>query len=720
MRLIIFLSLLLSSLLFGNEQVTIYTSSMQTKSDIVKINNDVVITYGKYIITAKKALYNKKTGILELFHEVKISDGDVQKIIGKYAKINFRDKKRIIKPFYMFERPTQVWLNADKGCAEENRFDIASGTISGCDPLDPLWQIDFTSSDYDGETKWLNIYNAILYIYDIPVFYLPYFGYSLDRTRRTGLLMPSFGYSNDEGIYYAQSLYIAEQNWWDLELRPQIRTQRGSGIYGTFRFVDTKTSKGSIKFGYFKEKESYFQKYNLANKKHYGFNIDYINDDFLTSWFHIHHNGQATLYLETNTMNDVDYINLATNNTSRSRTSSQTLSRMNAFYNTDRQYFATYMKYYMDLTQESNSQTLQQLPTLHYHNYLHAILDNHLLYNVDLRVNNLYRAENTTATQANLSIPLALRTTLFDEFLNIAYQTQLFTQYSQFHTDNHTPQPSNFQNGFYTRNYNSFSLASQLIKPYQNFIHSVNFTSSYIRSGFEKRDGFYQDHKGIDCHDHKNDDVCEFYNISNIQEAISLNFTQYFYDKSNEQILYHRLTNIIAKDDNEGYTVGELENELDTKLGSYWSFYNNFRYNFKKDKFSKQYNKLSFHYNDLSLSLAHLYKKNLNATNALRDSYLSTAVNYRYNSHYSYKASLDYDTVRELKKKIQVGFLYQKRCWDFGLQYVENNRPILLNDNTPASVYDRYIYLTLLLKPIMGSSSANFFGLRLPQVLSGN
>lgn len=54
------------------------------------------------------------------------------------------------------------------------------------------------------------------------------------------------GFSEKEGFYYEQALFIAEQNWWDLELKPQIRTNRGSGLYSTFRFVDSKTSKALL------------------------------------------------------------------------------------------------------------------------------------------------------------------------------------------------------------------------------------------------------------------------------------------------------------------------------------------------------------------------------------------------------------------------------------------------------------------------------------------
>ena len=77
---------------------------------------------------------------------------------------------------------------------------------------------------------------------------------------------------------------------------------------------------------------------------------------------------------------------------------------------------------------------------------------------------------------------------------------------------------------------------------------------------------------------------------------------------------------------------------------------------------------------------------------------------------------------REAKKRgFEIGFLYQKRCWDFGLRYVENNRPILNLSGISDSVYDRYIYLTLRLKPIMSpNSNASGFAYRLPDKSENN
>jgi lipopolysaccharide assembly outer membrane protein LptD (OstA) len=43
----------------------------------------------------------------------------------------------------------------------------------------------------------MQMYNARLYAGSVPVFYLPYFAYPTDTTRRTGLLRPTFGFSSD-------------------------------------------------------------------------------------------------------------------------------------------------------------------------------------------------------------------------------------------------------------------------------------------------------------------------------------------------------------------------------------------------------------------------------------------------------------------------------------------------------------------------------------------
>jgi LPS-assembly protein len=701
-------------------KVEIYATSMDSKANIVKAYNGVTVVYKDYFLTADKAVYDRNNGILELFDNVRATKGKNYKLLGKYARLNISKKERSFKPFFMLEKKSQVWISADEGCAKNKNYAIKSGVLSGCDPNDPLWKMQFSSSDYNADDMWLSLYNARIYIYDIPVLYTPYFGYSLNTKRRTGLLVPALGISDKEGFFYEQPIYIAEQDWWDLELKPQVRTNRGYGGYTTFRFVDSATSKGEFTTGYFKEKESYFVDENLLNDSHYGFNFSYDNNDFIDQWFGTSLKGQSGIYIDINNMNDVDYINLSTNDTTKNTTASQVLSRINMFYNTERNYFGGYFKHYKDLTEETNENTLQQLPTFQYHYYLDTFFKDHLLYNVDLKSHNITREVNKKVLQTDINIPLTFQTSLFDEYLNVGYTAYMYAQHSTF--SGNEEQPSGvYRDGIYGREYNIISISSELARAYEEFTHVIDFGVTYIFDGADTKSGYYEDNK-IFCSDinNKNNPRCEFYNITDVDEVIEIGFSQYLFDSRGKQKVYHKLAQRIFHHDHEE-SFGELENELDYQITNRINFYNNMFYNYDEHSFSKVLNKISYNGYGFNLSLSHLYRdtfKDATQTYTPYTSYITSSASYTYDEHYSYYAGLDYDLEKSFKKSSNIGFLYKKRCWEFGLKVLENTRPILTQSGTD-SVNDRYLYFTIVLKPLMSSGTTSNFAARLPDNLEG-
>ncbi len=717
------LSLLLVTV-YADDKVEIYSSSVNSQENIVNASGGVTVVYKDYFLTADKAVYNRITQDLELFGHVRVNHDKKYKVLGKYAKLNLAKKERYFKPFYMLDAKSDVWISANEGQAKAQEMNIKSGSVSGCNPINPLWTMDFSSSDYNSDSKWLNLYNTRLYIYDIPVLYTPYFGYSLDTTRRTGLLKPSFGISSTEGFYYEQPIYIAEQNWWDLEIDPQIRTTRGKGVYSTFRFVDSPVSHGEFKTGYFKENENYFLQNNLQNQSHYGFNFKYTNTNPLNQWFNVNLEGQSGIYADINHMNDVDYINLSSNNTTNLATATQVLSRVNMFYNTNDDYIGAYFKYYEDLTLQTNDNTLQKLPTIQYHHYLDTFLKDHLLYSFDVQSNNIQRIINKKVVQTDVNLPVTLQTSLFDEYLNVSYKANIYLQNSQFSGHEQTPISGfTYNNGSYIRNYHTLSASTQLTRSYKNFSHVMGLELQYNRKGWSQKDGFYEDNEAY-CSDftNKSDATyaqrCEFYNIAAIQNDMQLNFTQYFYDASAKEILYHRLSqNISYESGTQRY--GDLENELDYKITSFLSYYNNMFYNYDQNKFSKIFNQVSFNKYGFNVLLSHLFKDTFlpkTPTYTPFTSYFTSTIKYTYNKHYSYNASYNYDIELKERKSMSLGFMYQKRCWEFGIQYTENNRPVLTTiGSASSSVYDRYIYLTIVLKPLMqANANSSLLSYKLP------
>jgi LPS-assembly protein len=177
------------------------------------------------------------------------------------------------------------------------------------------------------------------------------------------------------------------------------------------------------------------------------------------------------------------------------------------------------------------------------------------------------------------------------------------------------------------------------------------------------------------------------------------------------------------EDKNINTGVGELENELDYQITDSISYYNNMFYNYDEGTISKNLNVLTYKDDTVAFSISHLYRNTFlpkTTTYTPYTSYMSSSITYKYNKQYTYSANIAYDLERSEKKSSEIGFLYSKRCWDFGIRYVENNRPILNTSGTTDNVYDRYIFFTIALKPIMSSGQkSSGFVYKIPDKSTG-
>jgi len=714
---LLLLFLLFATTLFGADQVEFYAKHLDSEGNKVVAEGDVLVIYQDAYISADRATYDRNSTELELFGNVTILKGNEYQLVGEHMKLNMQKKERQINPFFLLEKESKLWVSAQNSTTCESTFNIESGIVSGCDPEDPMWEIYFSSSDYNDETKWLNLYNARFHIGGIPLFYLPYFGYSMDKRRRSGLLMPSFGISGSEGAYYEQPIYIVLGDQVDVEIRPQMRSLRGQGLYGTLRFVDSKDSKGRFDIGYFGEKESYFQEHNLQNDEHYGFSFNYENSRVLQNWLGLDLEGQSGLYSDVQWMNDVDYINLSSNDTISNVTSNQVYSRINLFYAEEDNYYGTYFKYYLDLNPQDPAKrkaTIQKTPILQYHHYLDAFLDQHLFYTLDVKGNNYAREQGKKGEEVDIQLPISLQTSLFEEYVNIAYKADLEGRFIDFRGEaDTTVTPGTYENGYYGSLSHVINVSSSVTKGYEENAHSMSLSAIYTQFGSDKKSGYYENvEQNCTVANPANLD-CEFYTIANVEDNVDLQFIQYLIDNSGKQSIYHRLSQPIVLSDNFGDNkgLGDFENEFLWNITDNISFYDDTFYSFLRSEWVKTLNTLRYQDKTYNIGFSYLYenKAYLNENKADKDkivpytNYLNADASYRYNIHYKYFGKVAYDIESNVKKYAEVGFLYSKRCWDFGLRYVENNRPVLLQNGVTGSVFDKYVYFTIVMKPIGGS-----------------
>ncbi len=660
--------------LFGNNDAKILAKNIKGNGDIVTAEGDVVIYSDRYVITSDKAIYNKKTKIVKLYGDINVIRDSKLFVRSKYATINLDDDTSLFDPLFLADASSGVWIRCDKANVEGDVYYTKKAIVSSCNVYDPDWKITYTSGDYSKNTKYVTLYNALFFIKNIPVLYTPYFRFSTDKTRKSGLLRPSFGYSSSDGIYYRQPIYFAPFKSWDFEIDPQIRTKRGIGAYATLRFADSAYSTGKITFGEFKEKSDYVKKYQLKNSKHYGYEIGYDRSKLFSGYFG--GNVQDGLWIDYKYLNDVDYLNLQKEKSYIS--SSLITSKINYFLQRDRDYVGLYFKYFKDTSKISNDDTLQTLPKLQYHRFMEPIFFNNLLYSIDYKFDNYYRKVGINAKQNEILFPVVFTFPLLDDYLSFSVSENVYMTHISY--DNDIVQR---QSGQYISNYHKFSLSSDLTKKYEDFIHTIGLSIDYIVPSYNDKKGYFAD----------------FITLNKEKKSINFQLEEFFYKSDGELFLTHRLTQSYFFDEYD-YKYGDLLNELIYKFSDKLSFTNDLTYSHKNKEVSQLQTGMKYKDNLYNLSILHTYKHGKEVGDS---SLISAKVSTTYFSRYNYFANIDYDIKNGYTQNWEFGIIMKKKCWDYKISYKEHITPILTSSGSNS--YRRSgIYLTINFTPIGGIS----------------
>jgi LPS-assembly protein len=83
----------------------------------------------------------------------------------------------------------------------ENLVVLKDASYTACPPEQkPAWKIQAKQIELDQATGRGVTRGTKLYVKDVPVLAVPYFNFPIDDRRTTGLLSPTFGYSNEGGV----------------------------------------------------------------------------------------------------------------------------------------------------------------------------------------------------------------------------------------------------------------------------------------------------------------------------------------------------------------------------------------------------------------------------------------------------------------------------------------------------------------------------------------
>jgi LPS-assembly protein len=125
------------------------------------------------------------------------------------------------------------------------RYSLRKARVTSCAQPVPRWEFSFSRANLLAG-DYVEMWNAVLRIKNVPVMYLPYLRYPLERQRATGLLMPKIGLSGPKGMMYAQSFYWAMARNMDATAGFDYYLSRGLGLGLEYRYLFAKGTSGEL------------------------------------------------------------------------------------------------------------------------------------------------------------------------------------------------------------------------------------------------------------------------------------------------------------------------------------------------------------------------------------------------------------------------------------------------------------------------------------------
>lgn len=668
--------LLLSVLPLLGGRVEIVAQDVEQNGSNIMASGDVLVMHQNYSMSADRALYDQNRSILELFGNVTYFK-DAQYVgHSRYMRFDLETKSDSAQPLFLAQQDEHLWMQAQRGWKEQDSVALADAILSSCERGCPDWKIGFSQADFNQTSAWLDVYDPVFYMYDKPLLYLPYLGFSTSRDRKSGLLRPTVGISAKEGLVYIQPVYIATDPQWDFEFDPQYRSNRGAGLFGTFRFVDSPVSNGFATVGAFRDQQSFQKRYDLINQSHYGAQLFYERRHLFALEEAGHQDG---LHLDINYLNDPDFFNLQHTHNSELLATSQVYSRLNYAYATPEYYGGVYGRYYIDTSKVSNEETNQTLPILHLHKSATPLFGfEPLMLSADYRMTNYFSGKGEEALFHEFTVPVTLYLDLYENYLMASVSENFYYAYAGY--SSRSEEAGSYYS--FLRNYHRIDLFTDLAKMYDEHLHTLQLRASYSRPSFSNESGY----------------LSETVSPRNTPtENLEFSLLQTLYDETGNEILFHRLSQLLDYEKSD-HRFAALENEIEFRPLEKLQFYNALMYDYYARHISSSTSQVTFEEERYDIMLTHFLKDNEQEAKA---NTVTFEADFKVGSQYDIMLKSVYDFQNSLLQKWLLGYKFYKKCWDYVLTFAKERQPILTANG--AESMDNYIfYVQINLVPIGG------------------
>ena len=215
--------------IFASGDVEVRYKDIKVFADQVEINTETkdVLAKGNVVIQMPKEVVSGDS----IFYNLESHQGKIEHANG------------MIQPDVFYQADSIEQKNQDM-------FSLAKARLTSCTQPTPRWNFSCSRANFK-KNDYVEMWNSVFTIKKVPILYMPYFRYPLDRERSTGFLMPQLGYSGVKGFFYGQSFYWVMARNMDATFNLDLYSSKGFGGGLEYRYLFRDGTGGDARLYYF-------------------------------------------------------------------------------------------------------------------------------------------------------------------------------------------------------------------------------------------------------------------------------------------------------------------------------------------------------------------------------------------------------------------------------------------------------------------------------------
>lgn len=227
------------------------TVEYDSNTEIVTAEGDVIVNRDGYTVRADTIVWNRTSGQV-------VAEGSVR-AVGPEGDVAYGDKIELTDTLkdgvidnLLVVLADESRLAAKRGSRKDGIFTLDYAAYTACKvegpdgcPKKPSWEVKAVKVVYDPARKRVKYEGARIELFGLPVIPLPFLSHPVDSKAGSGFLVPSIGFSRNNGVEIEQSYYWRMAD--NRDLTASITAFSDAAPLGRIKFR-TLEKKGAIDF----------------------------------------------------------------------------------------------------------------------------------------------------------------------------------------------------------------------------------------------------------------------------------------------------------------------------------------------------------------------------------------------------------------------------------------------------------------------------------------